>query len=95
MNNLSALDQIVSVEEMVRNYRAVFDRVKKNKKPMVVLRRNAPDIALVDVGWLRNIEEKIRKIEEEKAMGIVKEGREEYRQGKTRRLKSITSLMKS
>lgn len=95
MDNFSILDQIISVEEMVRNYRAIFDKVKKSKRPMVVMRRSIPDVALVDVGWLRDAAEKLREIEEEKIMRIVKEGREEYKKGKTKVLKSIVSLMKS
>lgn len=95
MSTLNILNQIVSVEEMVRNYRMIFDRVKETRKPMIVLRRNRPDIALIDVNLLQEIEEKLKKWEEQQLVGIVKEGREEFKQGKTRVLKSISSLMKN
>lgn len=93
MNNLSLLDQIVSVEELVRNYRTVFDKVKKTRKPMIVLRRNIPDIALVDVGYFRDVEQKLKELEEEKVLKIVEEGRKEFKKGKAKVLKSITSLI--
>jgi len=94
MNNLSILDQIISVEELVRNYRSVFDKVKKTREPMIVLRRNTPDIALVDVESLRQMEQRLKELEEEKILKIVAEGREEFKKGKAKILKSITSLMK-
>lgn len=95
MNSLSILDQIVSVEEVARNYRAVFDRVKKSKRPLIVLRRNSPDIVLVDIDWLKEIEVRLKKLEEERLLAIVKEGRQDFKTGKAKILKSITSLMKS
>lgn len=88
------LEQIVSVEDIVRNYRAIFDRVKKFKKPIVVLRRNKPDVAVVDIEWLRQTEAKLQVIDETEALKIISEGNKEYKRGKTKVLKSVASLMK-
>lgn len=93
MSSLSILDQIVSIEELVRNYRTIFDKVKKSKKPMIVLRRNVPDIALVDIETLDEMEKKLKQLEEEQILKIVEEGRKEFKERKTKVLKSITSLM--
>lgn len=94
MSDLSILDQITSVEEIVRNYRAIFDKVKKSGKPIIVLRRNIPDIALVTVDWLKETEKKLNQSEEEKALHLIREGKKEFKQKKAKILKSITSLMK-
>lgn len=93
MNNLSSiLRQLVSVQEVARNYRAIFDRVKKTKKPIIVLRRNIPDVALVDVNWLEEVEKELQELEEERVLRIVTEGRKEFKEDKAKVLKSITSL---
>ncbi len=95
MSTLSVLNQIISVEEMIRNYRTVFDRVKTTRKPMIVMRRNRPDIALIDVDLLTKIEEKLQAFEEQQITHIVQEGRNEFKKNKTKALKSISSLMKN
>lgn len=95
MSDLSILEQITSVEELIRNYRTIFDKVKKTKKPLIVLRRNRPDIALVAIDWLREVEDRLREAEEETVLAIIGEGRKEFKQGKAKVLKSITTLMKS
>lgn len=95
MDTISMLDQIISVEDLIRNYRAVFDRVKESNKPMIVLRRTTPDVILVDIEWFKKTEAKLRELEELKIEKIVEEGRHEYKKGKAKALKSITSLMKS
>ena len=93
MNNLNILDRLISVEEMVRHYRTIFDKVKQEKKPVIILRRNRPDIALVDVDWLKETETKLKEYEEERALRLVTEGRRELKTGKAKVLKSITKLM--
>ena len=95
MDTLNLLDQIISVEDLIRNYRTVFDRVKKSNKPMIVLRRATPDVVLVDIEWFKKTEAKLRELEELKIERIVNEGRLEYKKGKAKVLKSITQLMKS
>lgn len=63
--------------ELQRNYRKVFDLVKKTKEPVVVMRNNKPDVAIVDA----------KKLEEMEAILAVLESREEARKGKTKLLK--------
>lgn len=95
MSNFSVLDQIISVEDMIRNYRQVFDKVKLDKKPMIILRRNYPDVALVDVTWLRETERKLHDLTEKRILKIVTDGRNEHKNKKTKVLKSIVRLMKN
>lgn len=93
MYSLDFLDQIASVEDVARNYRALFDRVKETKKPMVILKRNVPEVAIIDISWLKRVEKKLRRIEEKRVLIMVKKGREELKKRKTKVLKSIVSLM--
>lgn len=67
----------ISVREIQRNYRKVFDLVKKTRRPIVVMRNNKPDVAIVDVKRLERLE----------AVAEVLRSREESRSGKAKILK--------
>ena len=70
-------------KELQQNYRRIFDLVKKTKEPVVVMRNNKPDVAIVDA----------KKLEEMEAILAVLQSREEVKQGKAKRLKgSLTDL---
>ena len=93
MYNLDFLKQLASIEDLARNYRALFDKVKATKKPLVILKRNVPEVAVVDISWLQKVEKSFKKMEEERVLGLVETGRKELKKGKTKVLKSIDSLM--
>lgn len=95
MTTLSIFNQIVSVEEMIRNYRFIFDKVKSTGKPIIILRRNRPDVALINIDWLEKTERKLKQFEEENMIKIVNEGRKEWKKGKVKVMKSISTLMKN
>ena len=66
-----------TTKEIQRNYRKVFDLVKKTKETVFVMRNNKPDIAIVDVS----------KLEVMEAVIAVLKSREESRLGKSKELK--------
>lgn len=72
-----------TARELQRNYRDIFDLAKKTKEPIFVMRNNKPDVAIIDVA----------KLEEMEAILAVLESREEARAGKAKILKgSLTDL---
>lgn len=71
-----------TAKEIQQNYRKIFDLVKKTGEPVVVMRNNKPDVAIVDA----------KKLEEMQAILDVLESREEARAGKTKLLKSLKDL---
>lgn len=74
---------ITTAQELQKNYRKIFDRVKKTKRPVVVMRNNKPDVAIMDLDELAEMQ----------AVMEVLQSREESRQGKTKELKgSLTDL---
>lgn len=74
---------MTTAREVQRNYRKLFDFVKKTKRPMVVMRNNKPDVAIVDYKSLQELEATIAALT----------SREEARQGKTKVLRgSLTEL---
>lgn len=66
-----------TAKEIQRNYKKIFDLAKKTKKPIFVLKNNKPDVAIIDIG----------KLEEMEAIISVLQSREQSRQSKTKELK--------
>lgn len=71
-----------TAKDIQRNYRKVFDLAKKTGEPVIVMRNNKPDVAIVDV----------KKLEEMEAILEVLESREEARLGKVKLLRSLKDL---
>lgn len=78
------LPKTTTAKELQKNYRKVFDEVKKTKEPVVVMRNNKPDVAIVDAN----------KLAEEQAIMDVLLAREEIKAGKGKVLKSLKDLRK-
>lgn len=66
-----------TAREIQRNYRKIFDEVKKTKEPVVVMKNNKPEVVIMDP----------KKLEEMQAIMDVLQSREETRQGKAKELK--------
>ena len=77
-----ALPRFTNAREIQRNYRRLFDEVRKTKRPLVVLRDNKPDVAIVD----------IKILEEWEAIGNVLKSTQQAKTGKTKRLTSLVDL---
>ncbi len=74
--------KMTTAREIQRNYRKIFDEVKKTKEPIVVMKNNKPEVAIVDA----------RELAEMQAIMDVLEAREEIRSGKGKLLKSLKDL---
>lgn len=68
-------------KQLQQNYRKIFDLVKKTKEPVIVMRNNKPDVAIIDV----------KEWEETLAILEVLKSREEVRAGKGKLLKKSLS----
>lgn len=71
------LPRTTTGKELQQGYRKIFDQVKETGEPVVVMRNNKPDVAIVDA----------KKLEEMEAIIEVLQSREEARAGKTKVLK--------
>ncbi|MBI4096345.1 MAG: type II toxin-antitoxin system Phd/YefM family antitoxin [Candidatus Levybacteria bacterium] len=71
-----------TAKQLQQDYRSIFDLAKKTKEPIVVMRNNKPDVAIIDV----------KKLEEMEAVNDVLESREEARRGKVKFLRSLRDL---
>ena len=66
-----------TAREIQRNYRKIFDLVKKTKEPVVVMKNNKPEVVIMDA----------KKLAEMQAILDVLQSREEIRAGKGKTLK--------
>ncbi len=82
MTKMLTFPKTTTVREIQRNYKKVFEEVKKTKEAVVVMKNNKPDVAIMDV----------RELEELQAMASVNRGYMEYLQGKAKSFKSLADI---
>lgn len=88
------LGNYVSVSDVQRDYRKVFDKAKRTKQTVMVMRDNKPDVGVVDAKVLMEREKRLEELEIENTLMVVEEGRREYKEGKTIKAKSLADLLK-
>lgn len=72
-----SIPQMTTAKDIQKNYRQIFDKVKKTGKPIVVMRNNEPDVVIMDP----------KQLDEMQAVMDILASREEARAGKTKELK--------
>ncbi len=91
MNTL--MPRTVSVSDIQKNYRKIFDTAKETKEPVIVLSNNKPDVAIIDYSTLESLRRIAYEAEIKDTLRVVKEGRKEYKEGKTIKAKSLADLI--
>lgn len=81
-----------TVSEIQRNYRKLFNKVKRSGQPLFVLHRSKPEVAIVDIDYLHELAAKAEKYEEREVLEAIAEGEKEYAEGKTKELRSLKDL---
>ena len=87
--NTSIMPRVVSSRDIQRNYRKIFDEVKKNKQPVVVLTNNNPDVAIVGIEQINELYIKAQRGEMLEAKEAIDSY---YKEKKAKKLKKLTSL---
>ena len=90
---MSILPKLTSAAKMQRSYKKVIEAVKETKEPVVILRRNKPEAAIIDIETFEEILQKAESFDELKAIEAIKRSEKEYRGGKAKKLKSLKSLL--
>lgn len=71
-----------TAREIQRNYRKIFDIVKKTKEPIVVMKNNKPEVVIMDA----------KKLAEMEAIMAVLESKADADAGRIKLLKSLKDL---
>ena len=90
---MSLIPKLTSAAQMQRNYKRVIETAKETKEPVVVLRRNKPEAAVVDIETFEEIFQKAALYDEMKALEAIKQSEREFRSGKTKKLLSLRTLL--
>lgn len=91
MNTL--MPRTVSVSDIQKNYRKVFNTAKRTKEPVIVLSNNKPDVVIIDYDSLETLREMAYEAEIEDTLRVVEEGRKEYKEGRTIKANSLAKLI--
>ena len=92
MNTL--MPNTVSVSDIQKNYRKIFDRARRTKEPIVILSNNKPDVVIMDIESLDLINKRLEEFEIEDTLRAIEQGNKEYKEGKTVTADSILDLLK-
>lgn len=86
------LSNIVSVSDIQKNYRKIFDRAIRTRQPIVVMRDNKPDVAVIDIKTLSDLQEKVVQSEIADTLEAVKQGNTELKERKTVQTDSLADF---
>lgn len=75
---LSLKDDVKTVSEVKQNLRAVLSQIKETGRPVVVTVKGKPDAVLIDVETYE------RKLQSLNLVGLLAEGEQDIREGRTR-----------
>lgn len=92
MNTL--MPRTVSVSDMQKNYRKIFDTAKKTREPVIVLSNNKPDVAIIGYEDLENLRKVSYEAEIKDALIAITTGDRELKEGKTKKTKSLADLLR-
>lgn len=86
------LSQIEPISSLPRDYSALLRRAKKRKEPVIFLKRNKPVAALLDWELLKKLMDLKAKEEEKEALESILRSEKEFKAGKAKILKSLSTL---
>ena len=92
MNTL--MPKTVSVSDIQKNYRKIFDKAKRTKEPVIVLSNNKPDVAIIDYDSLEDLRKAAYEAEIKDTLAAIEEGEKELQEGKTAKVATLAELLK-
>lgn len=91
-----SISNVVSASDIQKRYRQIFDKVKKTREPVVVMRGKQAEVAVISIKEFEEMEEKIQKAELADALEAIRVAEKELKQGKLKLLKgSLADLAKN
>ena len=81
-----------SSKDIQRDYRTLFDLVKKKKRPLFVLNHNEPDVVILDLKTYKKMQKHIKQLEDEHFDRIIHEYEKEKAAGELKELRSLADL---
>lgn len=82
----------VSVQQIQRNYRKIFDEVMTEQEPVIILNNNKPEVVVVEIHQFEVMQQKAEQYELEMARKAIEEFQKEKKRGKLKKLTSLADL---
>lgn len=89
---MSLIPKLTSAAAIQRNYRKVIETVKETKEPVVILRRNKPEAAVVDIETFEQLIKKAESYDELRALETITQSEKEFKSGKAEKFSSLADL---
>ena len=80
---MNLLPTMGSASDLQRDSSRILNLVKTGDSPIIVMRNNKPEAALLGIEKLQSMHDALRRFEMKDALLAVHEGEEEYTSGKT------------
>lgn len=84
---------ITTVADLQRGYRTLVDKIKRTGEPLVVVNNGKPDVVVISAEVYNNKAKRLKELEEEYLLKVYKEAIDEYKKGKTVKLKKGQTLL--
>ncbi len=89
-----AIPNFVSVSDLQRNYPGLLKQLKKSQKPLLILKNNSLEAVMLSPEVYNMLQEKITEYETKDALEAIKGYKEEKREGKLKKMRSVDELFK-
>ncbi len=89
---MSLIPKLTSAVAIQRNYKKVIETVKETKEPVIILRRNKPEAAMIDIETFEELSKKADSYDELRALEAITQSETEFRSGKAKTLRSLKDL---
>lgn len=76
------LGNIVSSSQLQKDYKKVFNKAKKTKQPVIVMRGNTPEVTIVDAKLYESQQKRLEELEIEEILRAATVANKEYKAGK-------------
>jgi prevent-host-death family protein len=88
------LPRYASVQDIQKNYHQLFNQVKKTRKPLLVLKNNRPEVAVITVDQLEKLAQTtLQNLELQDALAAIKTGEEELAKNQLIEADSLLDLI--
>ncbi|MBI4121702.1 MAG: type II toxin-antitoxin system Phd/YefM family antitoxin [Parcubacteria group bacterium] len=83
----------VSIQEIQKSYRTLFNEVMKTKDPLLVLKKNKPEVVILDVETYEHMVDNVEKFEHEMARQAIEDYHEAKKAGTLIKINSLADLL--
>lgn len=86
------IPKTASSADIQRNYRALFDEVVSTEEPLIIINNSKPEVVILSVKMYESLNQSVEDHEQEMAKKAIENYKYEKKNGKLKKLTSLSSL---